>query len=517
MNTINNIKIKDFLRTFITASILLMLFSYKAFASTMEFDAYKDTLKGKTIAVITGSTCEQIAREQFPESEYSYFETTADAYLALKSHKADAYLENEPALSYLNSAIHDLDIINSEEGSEQLATMFADNEKGRLLQTQYNEYVRKLYENNEIEKLRQEWIYGPEENRSCEDYNSLEGPNGTITVATDGAYPPFAYLKDNNITGYEIDILSGFCAEYGYKPDFSIVSFSGIVTGVSTGKFDIAASALSITPERQESGLFGEIIYDSGISLAVLKENSAAVSDDSDNSLTGAFYRTFIKEERWKLFASGILTTAAIAFVSILFGTLIGFAVYLLTRKRNRAAVKITAICKTVIQGFPMVVFLMVLYYVIFRNSSISAECVSILAFSLTFACSMHGMLENAESAIDRGQYEAAYALGYNENKAFFRYILPQAELHLLPNYKAEAISHLKATAIVGYVAVVDITKAGDIIRGRTYDALFPLIAVSLVYFAFSYIVKKIINKAMHDADPVNRSEEQILKGLVIK
>ena len=164
-----------------------------------------------------------------------------------------------------------------------------------------------------------------------------------------------------------------------------------------------------------------------------------------------------------------------------------------------------------------MVVFLMVMYYVIFGKSSLSAAWVAVIAFTLTFTCSVHGMLENAEAAIDKGQFEAAYSLGYSENKALFRYILPQSALFFLPNYKYEMINHLKATAIVGYVAVVDVTKVGDIIRGRTYDAIFPLVAVTLVYFVLSFIIGKIMNMITYSVDTKNRKPENILKGLVIK
>ena len=123
-------------------------------------------------------------------------------------------------------------------------------------------------------------------------------------------------------------------------------------------------------------------------------------------------------------------------------------------------------------------------------------------------------MLKTGVGAVERGQEEAAYALGYSDREAFYYVILPQALPHFMPSYKGEIVSLIKATAVVGYVAVQDLTKMGDIIRSRTYEAFFPLIAVAVFYFILAAILIFIVNKIEFRIDPRRRNREEILKGI---
>ena len=130
------------------------------------------------------------------------------------------------------------------------------------------------------------------------------------------------------------------------------------------------------------------------------------------------------------------------------------------------------------------------------------------------FGSAVFAMLRSGVGAIDRGQLEAAYALGYTNRKAFYRIILPQALPHFMPAYKGEITALIKATAVVGYVAVQDLTKMGDIVRSRTYEAFFPLIAVAIIYFLLAAILTFLVNRIEIRIDPRRRSKQQILKGV---
>ena len=104
--------------------------------------------------------------------------------------------------------------------------------------------------------------------------------------------------------------------------------------------------------------------------------------------------------------------------------------------------------------------------------------------------------------SIDDGQREAALALGYNENQAFFRFIFPQAAVRFLPVYNGEIVSLLKSTSIVGYIAIQDLTKMSDIIRSRTYEAFFPLIATAIIYFILAWIISLILKFVLKKVSP---------------
>ncbi len=337
-------------------------------------------------------------------------------------------------------------------------------------------------------------------------------------AAADTATVPFAFIKDGKPAGVDIDIVARFCKEKGYGLEIVQTDFSAIIASVVTGKVDFACGGIAYTPERAESVLYSEPTFEGSSAMAVLKtEETASTAEGGSSFLDGvksSFHKTFIRENRWQLFVKGVVTTLVITLFSILFGTLLGFIVFMLCRNGNSAANLITRFCMWLIQGMPMVVLLMVLYYIIFGNVAINGIFVAVVGFTLTFGASVFGLLKMGVGAVDGGQYEAAYALGYSNRRTFFRIILPQALPHVLPAYRGEIVGLIKATAIVGYIAVQDLTKMGDIVRSRTYEAFFPLIAVTVIYFLLEGLIGFMISRITINFNPRRRKPEDILKGV---
>ena len=186
----------------------------------------------------------------------------------------------------------------------------------------------------------------------------------------------------------------------------------------------------------------------------------------------------------------------------------------MLCRNGNPAANTIARFCVWLVQGMPMVVLLMVLFYIVFGKVSISGIVVAVIGFTLTFGSSVFSLMKMGVGTVDRGQYEAAYALGHSNSRTFFRIILPQAIPHILPAYQGEIVGLIKATAVVGYIAVQDLTKIGDIVRSRTYEAFFPLIAVTVIYFVLEGLLNMLVGWLRVRSDPKKRSKARILKGV---
>ena len=232
------------------------------------------------------------------------------------------------------------------------------------------------------------------------------------------------------------------------------------------------------------------------------------------DDIASSFQKTFLREKRWLLFLQGVGTTMLITLLSILLGTALGFLLFMLCRNGNPAANGVTRFSMWLVQGTPMVVLLMILYYIIFGSVAISGVLVAVIGFSLTFGASVLGLLKMGVGMIDRGQYEAAYALGHTNRHTFYRIILPQALPHVLPAYRGEIVGLIKATAIVGYIAVQDLTKMGDIVRSRTYEAFFPLIAVTVIYFVLEGLFSFAVSRLRISMDPKKRKRESILKGV---
>ena len=171
-----------------------------------------------------------------------------------------------------------------------------------------------------------------------------------------------------------------------------------------------------------------------------------------------------------------------------------------------------------IIEGTPVVVILMILFYVIFgKLRDMSGVVVAIIGFTLTFGAFVYDHMTVSVGSVDRGQTEAAYALGYTKNKTFFRVIFPQAMTIFLPSYSGQAVELIKATAVVGYIAVNDLTKMGDIIRSNTYEAFFPLIATAVIYFLLTWGLSLLLKLVKLSFEPKRRSAETILKGVKTK
>jgi polar amino acid transport system substrate-binding protein len=271
-----------------------------------------------------------------------------------------------------------------------------------------------------------------------------------------------------------------------------------------------------MTDERKESVNFSDPYMNAEVVMAKYERSGF---ENFWLSLKESFEKTFIREQRWKLIVEGIYTTLIISFFSVLGGTLFGFTLYMLARSKMKWLSKLSRgfakVYSTIIAGTPTLVILMILFYIVFTSPDISGVLVAIIGFILTFGSFVYEQLSLTVSGVDNGQLEAAYALGYSRNQTFFRIVLPQAMKMFLPSYSGEIVSLIKATSVVGYIAVNDLTKMGDIIRGNTYEAFFPLIAVAVIYFAITWGVAGLLGILKKKAEPKRRKNKNILKGVV--
>jgi polar amino acid transport system substrate-binding protein len=148
-----------------------------------------------------------------------------------------------------------------------------------------------------------------------------------------------------------------------------------------------------------------------------------------------------------------------------------------------------------VIRGTPLLVILMIAYYVVFASVNIGPVWVAIIAFGVNFAAYTAEIYRSGIEGVDRGQTEAGLALGFTKTQTFLHVIAPQALRRILPVYKGEVINQVKITSIVGYIAVQDLTRAADIIRSRTFDAFFPLVMVAVLYFLISWVLLMMLTR----------------------
>ena len=472
-------------------------------------------LERKRIGVTTGSIQALQTEERFPNAEIYYFSADADMLEAMRKGKIDAYASADALVKYMMAENPDLTCLDEYLSSGiQAGAVFPKTENGRKLCEEFSSFVREIRENGVYDEIQNTWFGEDGSKRAVPDLYDLPPEKGTLRMAADVSMVPFVFIKDGDPVGIDVDTAVRFCKEYGYGLEIMPMDFAAIIPAVVTGKADFACSGVAYTPERAESLLYSDFTYEGGSVIAVLKNSEAAAGNGLFASVRESFQKTFIREDRWKLFLSGIATTLLITVLSILLGTILGFCVFMLCRNGDPAANMITRFFVWLIWGMPVVVLLMILYYIIFGDVAVSGTVESVIGFTLVFGAGVYGMIASGVGAIDKGQLEAAYALGYSDRRAFFRVILPQALPHFMPAYRGSITELIKATAIVGYVAVQDLTKIGDIIRSRTYEAFFPLIAVAVIYFILAAVLTAIVNRLGARLDPRSRKREDILKGV---
>ena len=477
--------------------------------------SFLEKLNGKRIGVQAGTTFDQIVQEALPDAKISYFNSYPDMCAALESNKIDAFPGDEPVLQLMVAEHNKLAILEDRLDSYEFGFVLPKTAEGEKLRDELNTWIKMMRTGGLLDQTIEKWTNGPEEEKIIPDYASLPAPKGVLNMVTEGAYAPMNYYRGKDLVGLEIDLAAQFCEDCGYGLSVRALNFDGILPAIQTGKANFAAAAVTITEERKESVFFSEPYYTGGTMLAVLKSEVSSIENDTFlDDLWESFSKTFLREDRWMLFLRGVLTTLLITLLSILFGTALGFIVFMLCRNGNRAANTVTRFFMWLVQGMPVVVLLMILYYIVFSNSAISGAAVSVISFTLTFGAAVFGLLKMGVGAVDIGQYEAAYALGYSNRRTFFKIILPQALPHVMPSYKGEIVSLVKATSVVGYIAVQDLTKMGDIVRSRTYEAFFPLIAITVIYFLLEGLLGFLISRISVNINPKRRKPEKILKGV---
>ena len=215
--------------------------------------------------------------------------------------------------------------------------------------------------------------------------------------------------------------------------------------------------------------------------------------------LQNEFILNFIEDNRWKYIVDGLKITLIVTIFAVLIGVLLGFLIAIVRTTHDKTGkLKIlNVICRvylTVIRGTPVVVQLMIIYFIIFGSVDISKVLVAIIAFGINSGAYVAEIFRSGIMSIDNGQFEAGRSLGFNYAQTMMYIIMPQAFKNVLPTLCNEFISLLKETSVSGYIALQDLTKGGDIIRSRTYDAFMPLIAVALIYLAMVMIFTKLVS-----------------------
>lgn len=416
-----------------------------------------EDLAGTTIGVQIGTTGAIYAEDfvaENPGTEVIRYNKGADAVQALKQQKIDAVLiDEQPALAFVEKN-NELTIADEEFAMEEYAIGIAK-ENTELLY-QINDALEAIKVNGTMDEIVANYIGDEKGEHPYESPEGLTLGNGTLTMATNVAFPPYEYYKDKTAVGIDIDMMQAIADYLNMDLVVSDMEFDSVIMAVQSGKADVAAAGLTVTEDRLKNISFSES-YTTAKQVIIYNNGEKA----EKMSLADKIYQTFIEKNRWQYIPKGLANTLLI----------------------------------TVFRGTPMVVQLLIMYYVVFAQTAVNPLIAAVIAFGLNSGAYLSEAIRSGIMAIEIGQFEAGRSMGFNYHETVRYIIMPQAIKVSLPAIFNEYIALLKESSIVGYIGLMDLTKAGDIIRSNTYEALVPLVSVALVYLVLVMIMTSLVSR----------------------
>lgn len=497
-------------RAIIGVFITCLLISFPIFASSES-----NSINGKTnptVAVWDVGTYADLLLDYIPDSKLSYFYNSVDMALAVRQNKADAMVIGRSYYDYFIEDFDGLTPLDTVIGTCEKALIFPDTDRGMELMSEVNSFIETCKNDGTMNELAEIW-FTPDNEKQNVDYSKLDPNAETIVFGTDQGEPPYALMKQSTLMGFDLDFMVRFCEKYNYNLDIRDDGYDAITAGIQTGKYDIVGCGFEIEEEREEVVYFSDSMYTDDVIILVPSEleNGGFFANISSN-----FEKTFMREGRGFLFVLGFLRTILMSVLAALFGTLLGFVLYFINRDGGRVIKAFISVFVTVFKLVPVLVILMMLYYIVFGNVNVDGLWAAVITFILIFGSAVFEIIDSGIDTVDWGQTEAAYTLGFSKNRTFFKILLPQAAKYIIPMYKDELIRLVMETSVVGYIAIQDLTRISDLVRAQTFEPFFPLIATAIVYIAIAFIIILLINMFYAKINPKNRNKESILKELGI-
>lgn len=243
-------------------SILIIILFITGCSSKLNLINVIGDLDNKNIGVYTGSEYDTIAKKNIQNVNVLYYNSYSDQISALKSGKVDGFLTDEPLAKEIIKKNLDLKILDEKLTEDSYA--FAINPSKQGLQNEINRILDKMKQNGKLQSLEEKWMGNDDEKKELDNYN-YDDSKRIIKFATVSGSAPFAYMKNNKIVGYDIDVINYICKELGYKLEVIEMSFEGIIPALISGKVDVSGCSIIVTEERKKSVLFSESNYTGGI------------------------------------------------------------------------------------------------------------------------------------------------------------------------------------------------------------------------------------------------------------
>ncbi len=462
------------------AVLAALLFAGAAAAPSSDYSAFI----GKKLGVQMGTICDTVAQGHM-QSEPAYYSDNSAGIEDVRQGRIDGYIADLSVLRVLTAMPENGDLTCHPIPAEIFIAPMGGYSLDQGVIDRFNVFLAAAEADGTVADMQARWLETVPDSSSPMPDIPLVGGNGTLRVATNGGALPFSYIgAGGELKGYSIELARRFAAHEGMEIEFFEMDFSAMIPYIVAGRAELGIANVSITEERSKSVIFTEPIYNDQLAVIALNQNAGAAREKLSFGewLQTGIQNNLITESRWMMIVNGLGVTMIIAVLAQIFGTAFGCLVCWTLMHRSRLVRGLGNLYCGLIHGTPIVVLLMITYYIIFGDTDVSNVLTAVAAFTFITGAGVAGTLKGAIDTVDPVEIEAARSIGFSAVGAFFTVTLPQAVRRALPGYMNGFVELVKATAIVGYIAIQDLTRAGDIIRSRTYDAYFPLLFVAVIY-----------------------------------
>lgn len=448
-------------------------------------------VSGKRIILLAGSIydIEMTPRQDVTLERY---QTVSDMIAALKSGKGDALLHDEICLSPSDRRRHGMKIAFRTDQSFEVAYAFHQDDAETV--EAFNVFLSEIRQNGLFDEIYHRWFDTEAPDTVSMPAADIEKATGSpLRLSVSVLVAPMFFRNGSEWKGFEVELMQRFANQAGRPLEIINYDVSAATAALATKKVNLWGGSIFVTDERKKTVLFTDPYYACHPAYFVVDKQSKT-SSGLLSTLKESAYNNLIAEDRWRLIADGLWKTIVISLFSLLLGTLLAAIVCWMRMSRRKWLSKLAVVYIDLMRGIPLLVVLLLMFYIVLARTGLNATTVAIISFSMVFAAYVSEMFRTAIESVGKGQTEAGVALGFTPLQTFWYIILPQAVNAVMPVYKGEAVSLFKNTSIVGYIAIQDLTKASELIRSRTFDAFFPLIVITIIYFLLAWLLGKALD-----------------------
>ncbi len=435
----------------------------------------------RTVGVLSGSYHAELVQARFPDVKPLYFPDLVSMALALEKGQIDAFacikqgsahlLDRYPGFSFLEGA--------AMPDSSSLA--FRPEETA--LAGRFNAFLAQIRSDGTYAAMQRNW-FGPDAPRK--PYPHAHGSGDPIVAGIEVGQTFMTFAAEEGEAGFEPELILRFGEYLGRPVVFRELTGSGMVPALLSGRVDILCCGITPTAPRREKLLFSQAYSNHDVGFVV---RSAHPEHVSQPGFKERFRETLVVDKRYKMILQGLWMTLLISFSSMLLGGLLGILLCVCRYSRRRFLQEFSEGYCTLIEGIPILVILLVMFYVVFAASHLTAVTVAIITYSLFFAAGACECFHTGIASVDPLQREAALSLGFTPLQAYRYVVVPQSMKTIIPLFKGRAIGLIENTSIVGFIAIKDLTKVIDVLRNQTYESVISLGILALIYFLLTRLI----------------------------